>query len=422
MIVNRGSPSLQKMSVLHIAEHVSRGGASRAAFRLHQALVEDGRVSSDFLSLSEARSSQVSVEGAGKTDNTVIFQNSILHKLAMLFRHFLGTPGRMIFDFFFFRNFGLESEVLRRDPDLIVIHWVRARDLPLRSIRRLKRPTLIVLHDARFLLGIRHYPKRSKEARGALTVLELITSRIMKASLTSPSLSLICPSEWMKKTAQRCTWTGESMHVLPYPIDLDFWSPSSGPRAKSDGAVKRIAFGFSGAQSAARKGQDLLFKAISLLENEGVQVSFRLEVSLFGDASPPKDFKIPQGTKILTLGNLTDTELRDLYQSIDLIVVPSRNENLAQIVLEAQATGTPALVAKSTGLESAISPKSGRTFRNGSALDLAQRLHELLDDQDLLNLQAIAAREYALSEWSWDTISEKFLALSQGPKTPNPRS
>lgn len=396
--------------ILHLADHSARGGASRAAFRLHTVLAGERDIASQFLGLSADWLAQNPDSSRGKTTDPLVFRNSRANRAALLVRHFMGSRARLVFDFFAFRNVALEHEVRRVNPDALVIHWVKARDVPFRSLRKMQTPLTLVLHDARFLIGDRHYPSPDKKTRRQLSSTEFVISRLMKWFLAPLPVGLIFPSDWMRSLARSCGWLAEEWQVVPYPIDLQFWSPNAQIRKGPDSTVLRIGFGFSGPGSAYRKGQDLIFDALEIIEGKGATVKSPLEVYLFGDAQPPANWGIANsGVRLRNMGALTDGELRDLYRRIDLLVVPSRAENLAQIALEAQATGTPALVASSTGLESTICNESGEHFHNGSASDLAQKISRLLSTKGLLGPQATAARQHAVSKFSSEVVAKKFL-------------
>lgn len=396
--------------ILHLADHSIRGGASRAAYRLHLALVGEGSVESSFLGLSREWLSMHPELSELQTRNSFVFVNPTANRLALLFRHFLGSAGRLLFDFFFFRNKALEEQLRHLSSDLYVVHWVRPRDVPLRSLRTIDGPIAIVLHDARFLIGHRHYPKSGTYRHRQLSCSETIFARLMRYSLASLEVTLICPSEWMSSLAHKCGWVDHATYIVPYPIDLDFWAPAERTQIERDSQVFKIGFGYSGQGSGYRKGEDLLFGALKKLENRNDLVSTPVIVYLFGDAAPPIDWNLGgTTTRFKVMGNLSDEELRDLYRLIDLVVVPSREENLAQVALEAQATGTPALVSSSTGLESTICSESGQVFKNGSATDLAQKIFQLIQDMSVLEAQAISSRKHALREFSNEAVARKFI-------------
>lgn len=67
-----------------------------------------------------------------------------------------------------------------------------------------------------------------------------------------------------------------------------------------------------------------------------------------------QDYWRAQGVHML--GVKRDTELSELYASCDLFVFPSVTETLGQAVMEAQASGLPALVSDQGGPQSIITP------------------------------------------------------------------
>ena len=90
-----------------------------------------------------------------------------------------------------------------------------------------------------------------------------------------------------------------------------------------------------GATSDPRKGFKELKEALSKLKNPE-----NIELLVFGSAKPHK----PSDLGLVThyLGSLSDDiSLVTLYNSADLMVVPSLQENLSNAIMESLACGTP---------------------------------------------------------------------------------
>lgn len=304
----------------------------------------------------------------------------------------------------------LETQLLTEEPSLIVAHWVNSRDLPLRSIRRLGTPITFVLHDARFILGLRHYPFRNelRNSLAKLTFIERIIAGLILQALRNTPITLVCPSDWMKGVAQAAGWPDSRIWTIPYPVDTDFWRELP---SKKDRDVISIGFGFTGKAASHRKGEDLFWEAIRLLEDATDFSHARVEVLCFGHASPISSVVNESRFQVETLGHLNDRQLRSFFSRVDLVVLPSRHENLAQVALEAQACGTPVLVSRNTGLESAISNTTGWTFENGSHTDLSRTLAEIIASPKELLDRARRAPGHIAVNFSDESISSSYLEM-----------
>ncbi|MEO6435366.1 MAG: glycosyltransferase, partial [Tepidisphaeraceae bacterium] len=81
------------------------------------------------------------------------------------------------------------------------------------------------------------------------------------------------------------------------------------------------------------------------------------------------------------LGYQDDTQLPPLYASADLFVFPSRTDTLGQVVLEAQASGLPALVTPDGGPKESIDDgRTGIVVPESDAPRWVAAINELLDD------------------------------------------
>jgi glycosyltransferase involved in cell wall biosynthesis len=82
------------------------------------------------------------------------------------------------------------------------------------------------------------------------------------------------------------------------------------------------------------------------------------------------------------LGYQDDDQLPALYASSDLFVFPSRTDTLGQVVMEAQASGLPALVTPDGGPKESIDDgRSGVVVPESTAARWAAAIGELLDDE-----------------------------------------
>lgn len=108
-----------------------------------------------------------------------------------------------------------------------------------------------------------------------------------------------------------------------------------------------------------------------------------------------------------------DAELAAIYRAADVGVVPSTfPEALGLTALEAQASGVPIVVSDSGGLPETVSPgRSGLVFANGDADQLGAAVVELLGSESRRRDMAAAAREWAMTRFSWDVIAGRLEAV-----------
>ena len=131
----------------------------------------------------------------------------------------------------------------------------------------------------------------------------------------------------------------------------------------------------------------MLFEAIQQLP--GVA----LEAKAYGDPTPFPDYThrlrqmIRQDPRLSLAGVYKPTEVSQVLQGLDVVVVPSVwYENSPNTILEAFAHGTPVIVADLGGMAELVEDGvNGLRFTPGDASSLATRLQQLIDDPDLLS-------------------------------------
>lgn len=104
-------------------------------------------------------------------------------------------------------------------------------------------------------------------------------------------------------------------------------------------------------------------------------------------------------------GHQSGEELARWYASADVFVFPSTTETLGNVVLEAAASGLPAVVVDRGGPQDIVRDgETGFIARANDIEDIAGHLERLLSDPDLRRRMGIAARSSADSR-DWDEIN-----------------
>jgi glycosyltransferase involved in cell wall biosynthesis len=187
--------------------------------------------------------------------------------------------------------------------------------------------------------------------------------------------------------------------VVPSRCDTDFFDPE---RWRDSGRARRSAFpgdpaspvvGFLGGLNAS-KGLDVLIAACSMLaERRSIRVAIagagplRYELELAaGRGVPP----------IALLGQLPPSEVPSFLAAVDVLAVPSYDEGLPRVVLEAMAMQVPVVASNVGGIPEAVQDAhTGFLVPPGDAVALAAALERLLDDPGLGSRFGSAGRQRA---------------------------
>ncbi|MGB2895899.1 MAG: glycosyltransferase family 4 protein, partial [Anaerolineales bacterium] len=115
--------------------------------------------------------------------------------------------------------------------------------------------------------------------------------------------------------------------------------------------------------------------------------------------------------KIRFLGVKRPSEVRHWMQRSKLFVLPSLEEGLGVVLLEALACGTPCVGSEVGGILDVINPDVGRLVPPGEPIQLAEAIIGILQNPDLWDALHQRSRDYIVNHFSWQKISNELLAL-----------
>lgn len=145
-----------------------------------------------------------------------------------------------------------------------------------------------------------------------------------------------------------------------------------------------------------RKGGDLVVDALPILRRE-----FDPEVTLTmaGISHWPTNMPLPDG--VTMLGPQTPAEVRALYHSHDLLVMPSRRESFGVVFAEAQARALPCVARNAYAMTEIIVPGlSGALIEHSDPRELANAIAAVLADDQIY--KSVYERAPRIAEYfSW---------------------
>lgn len=129
-----------------------------------------------------------------------------------------------------------------------------------------------------------------------------------------------------------------------------------------------------------KKGIDLLFKALS-------RTKFAWTLSIAGQGCPDYIWSLKNLSFHLNIhqyinwaGYLNEPEKFDFIQKHDLLVLPSQNENFANVVIESLASGTPVLLTREVGLANYVLQHNLGWICKSNIADLTHTLYKAYKD------------------------------------------
>jgi phosphatidylinositol alpha 1,6-mannosyltransferase len=189
--------------------------------------------------------------------------------------------------------------------------------------------------------------------------------------------------------------TGRTCHLMPRGVDAELFHPAKRAREEED---RDHVLGFVGRLSI-EKNVTLLARVQEELEAKGHK-SFRFLIVGHGAEEAWLRERMPQAE---LPGVLKGEELSRAYANMDLFVFPSHTDTFGNVVLEALASGVPAVVTPDGGPRTIVRDEvTGRIVEDD---DFAAAVAGVLSDPEKHAEMRLAAREFALT-MSWDAVFE----------------
>jgi glycosyltransferase involved in cell wall biosynthesis len=218
-------------------------------------------------------------------------------------------------------------------------------------------------------------------------------------------LRLVAPSHSLAESAR--AQLGLPVEVIYFGFSLDLFSPIDPNAARRALSLPQDAFvlGFAAdTRSDPIKGFDVLRGALASIETP----SHALAVG----AGAPGDARVGKCTLRL-LGRVDNPRLQAIvYAASDVFVVPSLQEGLGQVALEAIACGTPVVASNVGGLPEIVIPgESGWLFPPGDAEALRRQLEKLMENPQLARGLRPSCRALAERAWQPERQSEDYIRV-----------
>jgi glycosyltransferase involved in cell wall biosynthesis len=189
--------------------------------------------------------------------------------------------------------------------------------------------------------------------------------------------------------------TGRKCFLMPRGVDAECFHP--GKRKRDAGDCGSI-LGFVGRLSV-EKNVALLAQVQQELEQMG-HTNFHFLIAGHGAEEGWLRERLPRAE---FTGVLRGAALSEAYASMDLFVFPSHTDTFGNVVLEALASGVPAIVTPDGGPPTIICDgKTGRVVRDE---EFSTAIAGVLADPEKHEKMRLDARSYALTA-SWDAVFE----------------
>lgn len=393
------------------------GGAGKAAYRLHQSLLEAG-VDSQMLVMDK------------RTDNySILAPESNLEKLFAFFkprveqvsiRHKYKNKSQALFSSANISSKNLVKKINSINPDIVHLHWINGAMLKIEDISKIKAPIVWSLHDNWAFTGGCHVMwscQRYKNSCGSCPILSSnntkdLSNKVFKRkqkAYQQKNMNIVGLSKWLSKTASDSPLLKDKKHInLPNPINTEVYRQFDKKLSRQlwnlPNDKKLILFGAMSATSDINKGFIHLSEAISRLNIKDV------ELVVFGSSKPKTPPQFDFKTHYVGVLN-DDISLVTLYSAVDVAVVPSKQENLSNVIMENLSCSIPVVAFDIGGNKDMIEhKKNGYLVKPFDNQDLANGIEWILNNDDYLSL-CENARDKVMREFDSKVAAKKYIQL-----------
>lgn len=412
------------MRILIVNTSEQTGGAAVASNRLLKALNKMGVEAKMLVREKE-------------TDNANVIK---LHKHYLQKIYFLFERLCIFFNLHFRKKHLFEIDIANSGNDITslsifkksdVIHlaWINQGMLSLNSIKKIitsDKAVVWTMHDLWPATSICHYPKRCKRYESSCQHCPILPANGSKKDLSakiwakknkvynSGHIYFVTCSKWLCKEAKHSSLLKEhTIQSIPNPIDTHFFKPLDKHEARKKLNLpndKNIILFVSQRVTDNRKGMDLFIEAINHIAKEYPEIKKNSCIAILGGHAEEIASQLSLPT--YPLGYVSDKEnIRDVYNAANVFVLPTREDNLPNTIMEAMACGVPCVSFKVGGIPEMIDHlHNGYVAKEHNPQDLAQGIKWVLNNANYTQLST-AAIEKVIHTYSERNVAEQYINL-----------
>lgn len=394
--------------VLHISDN-NEGGAGIAAARLNRALRKNG-IDSKMLVMDKKGTDKSIFKYSPSLSARVIAHLPLPYKQNKYRKFQRETAPRYEITTFPEAIFNITSHPLVKEADIINLHWMGNMLNYREFFGSINKPVVWTLHDMNPFLGCAHYMGDIERNSHDKFIEEQVRNLKEKAYNKCNSITIVDLCLWMQKYSSASSAFKNREHVIiPNSIATEVFK-------LRDSMTVRKALGLPVDKplimfccqnlNNKRKGFDLLMQALPELKE-------KYQFLVVGNA---EGIEMENSSHNMHLfGTVSDELLLSLlYSSADLFVIPSREDNLPNTMLESLCCGTPVLSFTNGGMSDIItSGINGILIDEPTSEGLKAGINSFFMERDNYSRDKISAqaRQYFSTEIQATKYDELYRSL-----------
>lgn len=409
------------MKVLFVNSLDIVGGAAIATNRLKYSLENFYNIES--LSIVDvSKTTSYALPKNMKYARNSIFKKAFEDKI----NKFMANRG-YLYTYLPFAKKNIKNIVNEYRPDVIILNNIHGGFFEISLIEELSKKTPIIwtLHDMWAITGkceysydcdkwesgcgacpyLDNYPPTKKDKTAYLWKLK---EKVYKNS----NIKIVAPSKWLYKLANRSKLFQEKeIYNIPYSINLDVFQ-------KLNKEVSKEALGIDKNSKVLmfapydvtiwRKGFDILLESLKHIDDK---LNEKVTLLMVGNRQKEQlEFK---NFIIKEIGFVQNEQMLAIcYNSADIFLLPSRNDNYPLVLMEAVSCGTPCITFDIGGCGEIVeNGKNGYAVKPFDVHEYANKIYELLINDNLLNEFSENCVNFARETYSIENSTKKYYEL-----------
>lgn len=405
------------MKILIINKYENIGGAAIAANRLFEALKNEN-IDVNFLVQKTKNKNSLSTS-TSFLKLKLNFLKFSLERLKILF-HIKNRDKLFSFDSATFGEDISKNSAVRK-ADIIHLHWVNFGFLSLKSINnllKLNKPIVWTFHDMWPFTGgcfysndCEKYTQECEDCPFLRANSKLAKKIFEKKSVIykNSNLQIVALSNWIKKSVEQSTLLKDKKIIrLPNPIDTNLFKPEPKEIAREKLNLKfdKIYLGFIAFNvNDERKGAKYLKESLISLFKNKPELKDKIELIAIGKI---KDDTFFENLPVQFTGYISDTsQMINYYNSFDLMLLPSLEDNVPLVIQEAMACETPLIAFNIGGIPDLIDHKiNGYLAELKNIEDFSNGILYCIENKETLSKNA---GQKVLTEFSNKIVAQKYI-------------
>jgi glycosyltransferase involved in cell wall biosynthesis len=235
-------------------------------------------------------------------------------------------------------------------------------------------------------------------------ILKILVKNSFKTITNSSETLKVSLENGLKKT---------KLEIIPFGVDTNIFKPNNVSKEKK--IIQILSIGYL----IERKGFEYLIKSV----REVLKIYDNVKLKIVGTG--PLENQIKNQIKELKLagnielvGNVSDEELLDLYNSSDIFVLPSivdsqgNTEGLGVVLLEAMACKLPVIASNIGGIPDIVHDNvNGILVPQKDVFELSKAINKMINSEEFRKSMAINGYDMVKVHFSWEQIAKDYIEI-----------